>query len=153
MNEQTVRPKAQQTTETDEAAAAEEESPATQQVKSATLAVSPEEAQALILAAYKGSIHMVLRSREDVEEFVDLSGTTDWALMGLPPPVPAEEEPEDESQQMMAGWPPGYMQPPAGNGAGPAAVTPVQPSQPAQPAAPTIEVIRGRERTVVTTDQ
>lgn len=145
MNEQTVRPKAANGGDTGSGTPGEKESPVVEQVKNATLAVTPEEAQRLILAVYEGTIHMVLRSREDSNGVQDLMATTDWDLMGMEPPRPSEEEDAvDPATQHMMAWPPGYMTPPT-------AVTP--PAQSTAPAAPTIEVIRGSEHSTVTTDQ
>ena len=102
------------------------------------------EAQRLILAVYEGTIHMVLRSREDINGIHVLTATTDWDLMGMEPPEPADDEtPDPTTTQQMMTWPPGLMGP----------VTAPAPAAPAAPAAPTIEVIRGREHTTVTTDQ
>ena len=145
MNEQTVRPKAANNSgDTDSGATGGKESPVAEQVKNTTLAVTPEEAQRLILAVYEGTIHMVLRSREDINGIHVLTATTDWDLMGMEPPEPADDEtPDPATTQQMMGWPPGFMGP----------VTTAPPAAPAAPAAPTIEVIRGREHTTVTTDQ
>jgi len=143
MNEQTVRPKAANGGDSDSQTSGEKEAPAVEAVKSATLAVTPEEAQRLILAVYEGTIHMVLRSREDINGIHIIEATTDWGLMGLEPPVPDTTEVIDPAAQQMTTWPPAYMtQPPA-----------AAPAQPAAPAAPTIEVIRGRDHSTVTTDQ
>ncbi|MGD9496046.1 MAG: Flp pilus assembly protein CpaB [Armatimonadota bacterium] len=148
MNEVTTRPSARQAQPTDQAQQgqpAQGEAPATEQVKSATLAVSPDQAQSLVLGAVKGTLHLVLRPRED-ESVVSLAGQSDWALMGLQPPPPKEAKPEAETtEERMAatGWPPGWAAPPAAPAAAPA------PAAPAPKPAPTIEVIRGTEREVV----
>lgn len=144
MNEQTIRPKAAKGGDTDSGANADKEAPAAELVKSATLAVTPEGAQRLILAAYEGSIHMILRSREDANGVQELAATTDWGLMGMAEPVADTPEVVDVGAQQATGWPPGYMAPPSAVAA---------PTEPAAPAAPTIEVIRGREHSTVTTDQ
>jgi pilus assembly protein CpaB len=144
MNEQTVRPKAANGGDTGPGTPGE--SPVVEQVKNATLAVTPEEAQRLILAVYEGTIHMVLRAREDSNGIHDLMATTDWDLMGMKPPEPSEEEDavDPAATQQMMGWPPGYMTPPT---------TVTTPDQSTAPAAPTIEVIRGSEHSTVMTDQ
>ncbi|MEA3395839.1 MAG: Flp pilus assembly protein CpaB [Chloroflexota bacterium] len=144
INEQTVRPKnGSNAGETDSGTPIEHEAPVVEKVKSATLAVTPEEAQRLILAVYEGTIHMVLRSREDVNSIYDLAATTDWSLMGMAAPKPEKPEVVDPAAQQMMGWPPGYMAPPT--------AAPVAPAQPAASAAPTIEILRGPTREVVTT--
>lgn len=144
MNEHTIRPKAAKSGDTDSGTGQTKESPAVEQVKSATLAVTPEEAQRLILAVSEGSIHMILRSREDINGVHNIAATTDWELMGMEPPAPDKPEVVDiAAQQQPMGWPPGYMAPP----------TAATPAQPTASAAPTIEVIRGSEHTTVTTDQ
>ena len=144
MNEQTVRPNNHNRTgETDSGTATAAESPVVEQVKSATLAVTPEEAQRLILAVSEGSIHMILRSREDINGTQDLAATTDWSLMGMEPPELKELESADTTAQQPMGWPPAYM----------AAPPTVAPAQPAASAAPTIEILRGPNREVVTTER
>jgi pilus assembly protein CpaB len=126
--------------------------PSIQQVRSATLAVSPDEAQTLLLAAYEGAMHLALRPRED-ESVASLSGATKWSVMGVQPPEETPEKTEDEEQTAPeytmppgAMWGPGWA---AANG---------QPQQPAQqqpqPDAepepePTVEVFRGGQREVV----
>ncbi|MFW5868106.1 MAG: Flp pilus assembly protein CpaB [Armatimonadota bacterium] len=164
MNEQTTRPAAtgtaaaQTTGQTTDEGAQEQDggdAPATVQVKSATLAVTPDQAQSLLLSAFKGAVHLALRPREE-GTVVSLASQTDWALMGMEAPSdePAEEpEPEADPEQQPVGpngWPPMY---------GP---TPQQQAQPepqpqpqAQPEpepAPTVEVFRGNEREVIEVD-
>ncbi len=141
MNEQTIRPNHNGAPDSGTEGQNQKESPAVEKVKSATLAVTPEEAQRLILAISEGSIHMILRSREDDSNGVhNLAATTDWGLMGKDEPVC--DVPEPAAPQPVS-WPPAYMAPP-----GPAA-----PAQPAAPAAPTIEIIRGSEHSTVEIDQ
>lgn len=144
MNEQTIRPKAAQNGDSDSGTETAKEAPAVEQVKSTTLAVTPEEAQRLILAAHEGSIHMILRSREDINGIYDTEATTDWELMDMPPPVAVVSEVVEPSTLQQISWPPGYMTPPTAT---------VAPAQPAAPAAPTIEILRGPNREVVTTEQ
>jgi pilus assembly protein CpaB len=131
------------------------EAPVTEQVASATLAVAPDQAQSLILAAYKGAVHLVLRRRKETA-VVALESTTDWAMMGLQAPMPPEERPAREEEReptveerMAAMGYPGdlrsqgaWRQPPGA----PEAV----PEAEAKPAGPVVEVIRGTEREVVT---
>ncbi len=117
--------------------------PAAEQVKSATLAVTPDQAQAIILSAFKGAVHLVLRPRED-EAIVSLPSTSDYKLMGLP--APSEEEPPAEQEvatgplAQPVGWPAGMYAPPAVSA----------PAEAPAPAPPTVEVIRGTERELVT---
>lgn len=145
INEQTIRPPARNQNHevTDEGAKKkEEEAPATQQVKSATLAVTPPQAQILILSASRGSIHLVLRPRSD-HSMVVLEPVSEWGIKGVGPPempkteeelaaeeaarkrelekeeVEKEEEPEKEAEE------------------------------PEGPPPPTVTVIRGSEREVV----
>lgn len=140
------QPRTQQATDQPSRGEGEAEAPAAEQVKSATLAVSPDEAQALILSAYEGAIHLVLRPRED-ESVVSLAGQTDWELIGLKPPseeAPSAETEETTTAQTMGSmaWPPPF---------GPSAAPPAteKPAAP-QEEVPTVEVIRGTEREVVT---
>ena len=65
MNEQTV-PAAPATGEVTNEAQSQENAPAAEKVKSATVAVMPDQAQELVLAAAKGSINLVLRPRTDM---------------------------------------------------------------------------------------
>jgi len=159
MNDLTSRPSAsrgqQQATDQEGATGTQAESgaPAAEQVKSATLAVTPDQAQAIILSAFKGAVHLVLRPREE-EAIVSLQSTSDYGLMGLSAPAdgkPAEGEEEVATGPMVTpmGWPAGMAQPPgvSAPGAAPAAAAP------AAPAAPTVEVIRGTDREVVTPQQ
>lgn len=156
MNETTTRPgAARQAGPADQAAQAggeQTEAPAAEKVRSATLAVTPDQAEALILSAYKGSIHLVLRPREDLN-IVSLSGQTDYELMGVPPPAKEAAAAEEGTaavgpMPMMTpvGWPAGMSQPPAVAGAGAATAE----SGAAQPPAHAVEIIRGGEREVVT---
>lgn len=127
---------------------AEGGAPSIQTVKNATLAVTPEEAQMLILSAYKAAIHLVLRPRED-QSLMALAATNDWEIMGMQPPEgalaprpreqEAAEEQPTERQLAAMGWPREW-QPPSEREAAPAAE--------AEPG-PTVEVIRGTEREVV----
>ncbi len=162
MNEQTTRPEpgggTQAPATTDQStgaapAATEGGAPAQVQVKSATLAVTPDQAQRVLLAAFKGAVHLALRPRNE-ETVVSLPGQTDWALVGLEPPAKAEEKKAEEEKAQQQTPPPGWvMYPPAG-GSAPAAAAPAprQAPAPAPAPAPTVEVIRGGEREVVTLD-
>jgi len=125
MNEQTVRPAAPRPAPTEEEAQPSEKAPATTQVKSATLVVTPHQAQILILSASKGSVHLVLRPREDRAQ-IALETSNYWALIGVPPPPP--EEPEEAPEEEPS-------------------VTEVEKEE--AKAAPTVTVIRGGQREVV----
>ncbi|MBD3292667.1 MAG: Flp pilus assembly protein CpaB [Armatimonadia bacterium] len=156
MNEQVSRPTPSGGTEAsdqgDGGGTEDEAAPAIQQVRSATLSVTPDEAQTLLLSAFRGAVHLALRPRED-ETMVSLSGQTNWSVMGMEPPE------EDEDAQLRQGpdqppydMPPGAMWGPqwAGNGQPPTTPPPGQPqAQPEPEPAPTVEVIRGGDREVV----
>lgn len=132
MNEQTVRPTVRKPAVTEEEAQPSEKAPAATQVKSATLVVTPHQAQILILSASKGSIHLVLRPREDRAQ-IALETSNYWALIGVPPPA-LKEAPEEEPS-----------------------VTEVEKEEPEKeeakgaprPPLPTVTVIRGGQREVV----
>ncbi|MGC9320364.1 MAG: Flp pilus assembly protein CpaB [Armatimonadota bacterium] len=141
IGEQTTRPRSRVEQQTDEDAEEDAQAPATEQVKNATLAVDPEQAQSLILAAYRGSLHLILRPPED-ESYVALAGQTDWQLMGLQEPAPAKEPEKPappEERYVGMGYPPMTWQ------QGP------QPAAEPEPAQPTVEIIRGTEREVIST--
>jgi pilus assembly protein CpaB len=152
MNEQTTRPAAQTGQPSDQPSGQATEAPAVEQVRSATLAVSPDQAQSLLLSAFKGAVHLALRPRED-ESMISLTGQSDWALMGMEPPSNGEdEEAAPEMPPMMyPGWgAPGMQQPPA---AQPAPAPAAQPqATPREEEPRTIEVIRGTERELVPAD-
>jgi len=134
INEQTIRPPVRAAKASDAGAEKEkEEAPATEQIKSVTLAVTPHQAQILILSASRGSIHLVLRPRGD-HAMVVLQSSNEWGITGrIPPPEgegeekPAEEgeeEPEREKE-------------------------PEEAEKPTGPPPPTVTVIRGDQREVV----
>lgn len=132
------------------------EAPTAEAVRSATLAVTPDQAEALILSAVKGTIHLVLRPREDVN-IVSLPGKTDYALMGVPPPAKESEKTAEGTEAtaptpMMApvGWPAGMSQPPVAPGGGAAPSGGAAGRGAAAQAPHTVEVIRGSEREIVT---
>lgn len=115
-------------------------------IQNATLAVTPDQAQALILTAFTGSVHMVLRPRED-QSVVSLPAQANWELMGLEGPPGKKEASEAEREEVtpeerMAamGYPPAMwqQQPPAQPQAAPAVEAP-EPE-------PEVEVIRVNER-------
>jgi Flp pilus assembly protein CpaB len=155
MNELTSRPTASRGTQaTDEQAAgsADDEggAPAAEQVKSATLAVTPDQAQAVILSAFKGAVHLVLRPRED-QTVVALAGQSDWDLVGLTPPAESAPEETEVATGPMGetiGWPMGMGMPPGMTAD--LSPSPGAPAAPAPAPAPTVEVIRGTDREVVT---
>jgi len=130
MNEQTIRPPTRKPAATEEGAQPSEKAPATTQVKSATLVTTPHQAQILILSASKGSIHLVLRPREDRTQ-IALETSNYWALVGVPPPAP--EEPEEAPEEEPS-------------------VTEVEKEEAKaapRPPLPTVTVIRGGQREVV----
>ncbi len=133
----TSRPSPKKAVATDEGAEKEgEEAPAIQEVTSATVAVTPHEAQILILSASKGTIAMVLRARDD-REMAALMPSNDWALAGLKPPPPKEEaeeekEAEEEREKEEAEDEKEKAE-----------------KEPEKPPPPSVEVLRGSEREVV----
>ena len=142
VNEQTMRPPPRKQVTTEEGAETKEDkAPATEQVKSATIAVTPHQAQILVLSAAKGTVHLALRARGD-HEFAPLEASNAWALVGRRPP-PAEPTPEaaaaaeeEKAKEEKA-------------------ETKIEeakkePEKPAGPPPPTVEVIRGNQREVVT---
>lgn len=160
MNEQVTRPTPSGGAQvTDQAGGGEgeqqEAAPAIEQVRSATLSVTPDEAQTLLLSAFKGAVHLALRPREDVS-MVSLTGETNWSVMGMEPPAETEDG-EDRPQgpdQPPYDMPPGAMWGPAWAngpmGQPPAGVQPGGPqAQPEPEPTPTVEVIRGGDREVV----
>lgn len=148
MNEQTVRPVVKEPEATNEGGEKAEKAPATQQVRSATLAVTPHQAQLVVLSSTKGTIHLVLRRRADREQ-VELPPSHEYALMGgikLEPMQLEEKEPEREEQPP---WPAAW-------GPAPGAVEEKPPEEaPAEEGPPpaTAEVIKGGEREVVVLGQ
>lgn len=134
-------------------AGSEEAPTAEAEVTNATLAMMPDEAQTLVLAAATGSIHLVLRPPEDTST-VSLSACADWEMMGLPEPVKeakAEPPPPEQPQPVM---PAAYQ--PAPNAP---AVTPAPQRAPTPPAsgdepedAAVIEIVRGTDREIVEID-
>jgi pilus assembly protein CpaB len=132
MNEQTVRPAVQKPAPTDEDAQPSEKAPAATQVKSATLVVTPHQTQILILSASKGSIHLVLRPREDRAQ-IALETSNYWALIGVPPPAP-KEAPEEEPSVTEAEKEEREKE---------------EAKAPPRPPLPTVTVIRGGQREVV----
>jgi len=154
MNEQTSRPApagsgGNQTSDEGTQTTTEGGAPATVQVKSATLAVSPDQAQSLLLAAFKGAVHLALRPRNE-DTVVSLAGQTDYALVGLE--APSEEKPAEQRPPQQT-TPPGWMMypPHAQQSSQPAGAPAAQPSS-APEAPPQVEVFRGGERSVVTVD-
>lgn len=162
MNAQTVRPQPVRGDTSDDSAASTK-SPVAEQVESATLSVTSEEAQRLILAAAKGSIHLALRSREDMDEVGAIPATSNWDLMDVEPPLTvglnADGTPIMPPATLMtgvpgAGMPPDYYMgyrgvPPINGAVSPDAPTPVADA----PKGPTIEIIRGTDREIVATAQ
>ncbi len=140
VNEQTIRPPVQTSETTDKTAETKkEEAPSTEKVKSATLAVTPREAQILILSASKGSIHLVLRPRGD-HTAVALEASNEWGITGVKPTktteeggaaAAAEEAPTKETPEKEK-------------------AAKEEEAKPEGPPPPTVTVIRGNQREVVT---
>lgn len=101
----------------------------------ATLAVTPEDAEKLVLAATKGRIRLALRRAGDRSR-TEVEGVTLYALTGY---RPKEEAPPPEAATQQQPPPPWY-QPPAGG---------QQAAAPAKPKGPAVEVVRGTKREVV----
>jgi pilus assembly protein CpaB len=149
MNEQTVRPVVKEPEATNEGSEGAEKAPATQQVRSATLAVTPHQVQLVVLSATKGTIHLALRRRADREQ-VELPPSHEYALMGgikLEPMELEEKEPERAEQPP---WPTAW-------GPAPGAAEEKPPTEEASakegPPPATAEVIKGGEREVVVLGQ
>ncbi len=103
----------------------------------ATLAVTPQDAERLVLADSEGKIRLSLRRAGD-KSYVQLPSVINWNLIGYRPP---EEKPAPPPQaapqpQVMPPWYQGPFQPPP-------------PQQPAQPGGGGVEVIRGGQREVI----
>ncbi|MFQ6133334.1 MAG: Flp pilus assembly protein CpaB [Armatimonadota bacterium] len=121
---------------------------------SATLAVTPEQAQRLFLAESKGKLRLALRSVEDHSR-LDLQNTTDWQVTGL-----KQESSETgaggraygQSQPYTGMYPPWWYGGPVPPGAEAApGSTPAYDDEFSEPHE--VEVIRGSEREVVTTNE
>ena len=144
MNEQTV-PTPPATGEVTNEAKSQENAPAAEKVTSATVAVMPDQAQELVLAAAKGSINLVLRPRTDMGIVALPSSSQIQLSKGMTATTTTEE-----MQQPAA--PAAQQQPPPPGGAyGPPPQAPTAPPAPAPKPKPTVEVICGTQREVVTT--
>jgi Flp pilus assembly protein CpaB len=140
VNEQTMRPPPRKQVATEEGAETKEEkAPATEQVKSATIAVTPHEAQILVLSAAQGSVHLALRARGD-HDLAPLEASNEWALVGRRPPPP-EPTPEAAAEEEKAKEEKAEAK---------IEEAKKEPEKPAGPPPPTVEVIRGNQREVVT---
>jgi pilus assembly protein CpaB len=115
----------------------------------ATLAVTPGDAQKLVLADAKGKLRLTLRRAGD-RAFSAVAPAVNWDLIGQRPTPPEEKAPPPPQQGMSGppgnqpppGWYPSYGPAPGAPGAG-------APSKPAGPSRSGIEVVRGNQREVV----
>ena len=134
INEQTIRPPVRAAQASDAGAEKEkEEAPTTEQIKSVTLAVTPHQAQILVLSASRGSIHLVLRPRGD-HAMVVLQSSNEWGITGRVPPPEGEEQPGEEGEDEK----PEREEEPE-----------KEAEKPTGPPPPTVTVIRGDQREVV----
>ena len=101
----------------------------------ATFAVTPDQAQRLVLADARGRLRLALRPKFE-EGYVAIKPTSSTDVIG------AEYE---ELAALRAEGPPAQGQPPPETGAG----TPLPPDLVRAPSAPTVEVIRGTARETV----
>ncbi|MBC7287196.1 MAG: Flp pilus assembly protein CpaB [Armatimonadetes bacterium] len=108
----------------------------------ATLAVTPEDAQKLVLAATKGKIRLALRRAGDVSR-AKVPGVTLYALTGHKPKEAAGVGVAAQQQAQQQAPPPPWYQPPLPRPAGPPSAAPSQPKK------PSVEVVRGAEREVI----
>lgn len=110
--------------------------------KTVTVAVTPHQAQILLLSKHRGLLTLMLRRTGD-RDIVALGRSQSWSLIGT---FPSIKEPEPESAQpeqrpAQGYWPEMWGGPPmtAATGAAP-------PAAPAAPKEPAVEVIRGSNR-------
>lgn len=149
MNEQTVRPVVREPETTNEGGEKSEKAPATQQVRSATLAVTPHDAQIIVLSSTKGTVHLVLRRRADREQ-VELPPSHEYALMGGIKLEPMELEEKAPERAEQPPWPAAWGPPP---GAVEEEKPPAEAPEKEGPPPAVAEVIKGGEREVVVLGQ
>ncbi len=116
-----------------------------EETRTATIAVTPHQAQLVALSHYRGELRLTLRRTGD-RELESLSHSQSWSLIG-PFPVKESKEPAPAITDMQ---PPAWAQ----TWGGP----PVQAPAPEQPRPkptkePAVEVIRGSDREFVTPEQ
>ena len=122
----------------------------------ATLAVTPEQAQRLVLAESKGKLRLALRSIED-HTALDLTKTTDWEVTGIKP-EPSQSVSaaggQYSPQQPYAGmYPPWWYGGPGSPGAPVSAGTPSADIDELIDSPKSVEVIRGTDREVVNVNE
>ena len=129
---------------------AEQQAAAAAPKPSATLAVTPEQAQVLVLSALKGRLLLALRAKGDAR-IVALPPATNSGVTGVPPPPPAQapaaggtSSPASASATTTAG---GRASLAPTGGAAPGASGPAAPTGPSKPS---VEVFKGASREVVT---
>lgn len=131
-----------------------EQPPPTGVRPSATLAITPQQAQVLVLAATKGRLHLALRPKSDAR-MVALPPTTNASVVGAllaAPPPPAGGAPSNPAAQTVgamgtAGGRAGAGLTPAG--AGGLGGVPGAAGGAEAPKGPTVEVFKGTQREVV----
>lgn len=124
--------------------------PRAQEVPTATLEVTPDGAQDLVLADQKGDLRLTLRAATD-HAMAGLPNVTEWELTGLTPPAKGgtgEGAGPKEAATASAGPPEWWKEPPEWWTTGPGRA----------PGAPTragarVEVIRGTQHEVVNLDE
>lgn len=119
----------------------------------ATLAVTPEEAEKLVLADSEGKIRLALRRAGD-HSFVQLPPVVNWNLIGYRPPPERGLGGPPTAGQAPAWYPPPAGGPPAqpapsGSTPSPGFPSPSRPAPPPAPEKPAVEVFRGSEREVI----
>lgn len=120
---------------------------------SATLAVTPAQAQVLVLAANRGKLHLALRPKGDAR-MMPLPPTTNELVVGIPltspPPAPGAAAAETPQPALSPATPAGRAGAALGTeGTAPGAPGTTAISAPTRPK-PGIEVYRGGEREIVT---
>ncbi len=115
--------------------------------KTATLAVTPADAEKLVLADTKGKIRLSLRHAGD-SAFATVPAENNWELIGERP-APPEAKPAPQGQQAPGAQPsqPAPSWYPSPMGPSPGAAPPG--GKPAVEAKPGVEVFRGNQREVV----
>jgi pilus assembly protein CpaB len=144
-----IGPQAQRTTE-EEPKEGAPAGPRAQEQPTATLEVTPEGAQELVLADQKGDLRLALRAATD-HVMTGTSSVTDWELTGLTPPAKSEagEGPEQPQPTAASQTPPDWWKEPPAWWAG----APWRESEAPTRAGARVEVIRGTQHEVVNLDE
>ncbi len=144
-----IGPQAQRTTE-EEPKEGAPAGPRAQEQPTATLEVTPEGAQDLVLADHKGDLRLALRAATD-HAMAGMPSVTDWELTGLTPPAKSEAGKGPEQPQLTAAsqTPPDWWKEPPAWWAG----APWRESGAPTRAGSRVEVIRGTQHEVVNLDE